>query len=265
MVQLTGELGQLPERVLDLSQMDPFAGSLDIGAGPRARRPHDLHGDPALADLSGAPPGPRRGGGDDRRRADPEPRHDRGQRDQRLTGGRHAAGPARLGRGAAGRRPARRAIDPDHSTSSPTARPRSRGTSCSGSGSCSGRIATLRFRKVGTRRAQAISKVVIATAWRRSEAWSDVRIALGSVAATPIRVRRPRRRRSRARARPRRSSTARSRPWARSSRSTTSARRPPTVGRPPAASRGRLLVDRWRRRDRARSQPLRQAVDQLVG
>jgi CO/xanthine dehydrogenase FAD-binding subunit len=47
----------------------------------------------------------------------------------------------------------------------------------------------VRFRKVGTRRAQAISKVVMALAFR-SEAgvWGDVRIALGSVAATPIRV-----------------------------------------------------------------------------
>jgi carbon-monoxide dehydrogenase medium subunit len=49
----------------------------------------------------------------------------------------------------------------------------------------------LRFRKVGTRRAQAISKVVMALAWRDlgANGWSDVRIALGSVAATPIRAR----------------------------------------------------------------------------
>ena len=45
-----------------------------------------------------------------------------------------------------------------------------------------------RFRKVGTRRAQAISKVVVAAAWRGDDRWRDVRIALGSVAATPIRV-----------------------------------------------------------------------------
>jgi CO/xanthine dehydrogenase FAD-binding subunit len=48
-----------------------------------------------------------------------------------------------------------------------------------------------RFRKVGTRQAQAISKVVMALAWRvepRSGAWSDVRLALGSVAPTPIRA-----------------------------------------------------------------------------
>ena len=50
----------------------------------------------------------------------------------------------------------------------------------------------LRFRKVGTRRAQAISKVVLSAAWRDHGAaggWSDVRVALGSVAATPVRAR----------------------------------------------------------------------------
>ena len=48
-----------------------------------------------------------------------------------------------------------------------------------------------RFRKVGTRRAQAISKVVLAASWRDhgpSGGWSDVRVALGSVAPTPIRA-----------------------------------------------------------------------------
>jgi CO/xanthine dehydrogenase FAD-binding subunit len=48
----------------------------------------------------------------------------------------------------------------------------------------------LRFRKVGTRRAQAISKVVMALAWRSGagDPWSDVRLALGSVAATTVRA-----------------------------------------------------------------------------
>ena len=49
-----------------------------------------------------------------------------------------------------------------------------------------------RFRKVGTRRAQAISKVALALAWRDgggSNGWSDVRVALGSVADRPIRAR----------------------------------------------------------------------------
>src|SRR5918992_794524 len=48
----------------------------------------------------------------------------------------------------------------------------------------------VRFRKVGTRRAQAISKVVMALAWRgdTGEPWGDVRLALGSVAPTTIRA-----------------------------------------------------------------------------
>jgi xanthine dehydrogenase small subunit len=49
----------------------------------------------------------------------------------------------------------------------------------------------VRFRKVGTRRAQAISKVVLAVSWSRAEgddAWSDVRVAFGSVAEVPIRA-----------------------------------------------------------------------------
>src|SRR6185295_18407397 len=68
----------------------------------------------------------------------------------------------------------------------------------------SGRVTV--FRKVGTRRAQSISKVVMAAAWRAAAStapgtaanggttaaamtvWRDVRVALGSVAATPIRV-----------------------------------------------------------------------------
>ena len=57
-----------------------------------------------------------------------------------------------------------------------------------------------RFRKVGTRRAQAISKVVMALSWREAgpggpggpggpPTWTDVRLALGSVADRPIRTR----------------------------------------------------------------------------
>jgi CO/xanthine dehydrogenase FAD-binding subunit len=49
----------------------------------------------------------------------------------------------------------------------------------------------VRFRKVGTRRAQAISKVVMALAWEQSDgsaAWRNVRLALGSMAATPVRA-----------------------------------------------------------------------------
>ena len=47
----------------------------------------------------------------------------------------------------------------------------------------------MRFRKVGTRRAQAISKVALAVAWQGDGTWRDVRVALASVAPTPIRAR----------------------------------------------------------------------------
>ena len=52
----------------------------------------------------------------------------------------------------------------------------------------------VRFRKIGTRRALAIAKVLVAVAWRPGDAadgpaaWHDVRVALGSVAARPIRA-----------------------------------------------------------------------------
>lgn len=46
-----------------------------------------------------------------------------------------------------------------------------------------------RFRKVGTRAAQAISKIVMALSYRLEDgAWRDVRLALGSVAPTTIRA-----------------------------------------------------------------------------
>jgi CO/xanthine dehydrogenase FAD-binding subunit len=47
-----------------------------------------------------------------------------------------------------------------------------------------------RFRKVGTRQAQAISKVVMALSYREDGGvWRDVRLALGAVAPTPFRAR----------------------------------------------------------------------------
>jgi CO/xanthine dehydrogenase FAD-binding subunit len=49
----------------------------------------------------------------------------------------------------------------------------------------------VRFRKVGTRRAQAISKVVMALAWHDggpNARWTGVRLGLGSVAERPIRA-----------------------------------------------------------------------------
>ena len=119
-----------------------------------------------------------------RRRADSEPRHDRRQRRERLAGGRHAARARRGGRDGRAqerRRDAPRAV---HRSSTPaTARrvrrpdelivaleiPAIRGRQC--------------FRKVGTRAAQAISKVVVAAV-----VGDRPRIALGSVAPTVVRA-----------------------------------------------------------------------------
>ena len=114
------------------------------------------------------------------------------------------------------------------------------------------------------------------SSWRSPGAgqgpWRDVRIALGSVAATPDPRRRRRRPCSRAVAADPDVGRGRRRgPRApRSSRSTTSARRPPTGARPRAASSAacwpmpqgsRTRRAREVRRDRARRQPVRQAVD----
>jgi len=48
----------------------------------------------------------------------------------------------------------------------------------------------VRYRKVGTRRAQAISKVVMAVGWRPDAEgrWRDVRVAVGSMGPTPMRA-----------------------------------------------------------------------------
>lgn len=50
----------------------------------------------------------------------------------------------------------------------------------------------VRYRKIGTRRAQAISKVVMSLAWESDEGerapWRNVHLALGSVAAVPTRA-----------------------------------------------------------------------------
>jgi xanthine dehydrogenase small subunit len=49
----------------------------------------------------------------------------------------------------------------------------------------------LRYRKIGTRRALALSKVALAVAWRQdpaSPAWHDVRVAVGTITEVPIRA-----------------------------------------------------------------------------
>ena len=144
LVQITGELGPPPERVIDLWQVDELRGIairgeyLELGALTTytdiRRSPICREHLPALVEAAatiGAAQIQNRG-------------HDRGQRDERLAGGRHAAGAARARRDARGGRPVRRARDRRHRLlarlppDGRTAR-----TSCwSGSGSCSGRTAS---------------------------------------------------------------------------------------------------------------------------
>ena len=159
------------------------------------RRPDDVHRDPPLAALPRARPGPGRGGRDDRCRPDPEPRHARRQHRQRLAGRRHAAGPARrrcrrsssARRGASARSPAadfwtgyrQTALAHDElvvririplGAGPRDALPQGRHAPrpVDQQGRDGGRVAAARTRAAGV--------------------WRDVRVALGSVAATPIRA-----------------------------------------------------------------------------
>ena len=94
------------------------------------------------------------------------------------------------------------------------------------------------FRKVGTRRAQAISKVVMAVAWRPDDrVWRDVRVALGSDRGH-ARARAGRRGRAGGRARGRGDGRrGGGRDHRRASRPSTMSGRPPTIGaRSPDAS-----------------------------
>jgi len=96
LVQITGDLGDPPERVLDLWQLDELRGirmesdALVLGAlttyAELRRSPLIAEFLPAFAEAASTI-----GAG-----ADPEPRDDRRERDERFPGGRHAAAPARL-------------------------------------------------------------------------------------------------------------------------------------------------------------------------
>ena len=198
MVALTGELGEPPARILDLWRLDELRGIAVDGDARRPRRADDLHRDPPLGALSRAPAGAGRGGRDDRRGPDPEPRHARRQRRERLAGRRHAAGPARGRRVVRARLGARRADGRGAATSGrPTGGPPSRRTSsCSGSGiplRPAARCASARSARGAPSRS---ARSCMALGWRDGRpdalqapaAGRDVRLALGSVAATPIRA-----------------------------------------------------------------------------
>lgn len=190
MVQITGEIGSLPERILDLWQLDELRGIaiedgwLTIGALTTYSeiRQSELIGQslPALAECAatiGAAQIQNRGtiGGNI---INASPAGD--------TLPILLATDAELVLAGAGGERAIRAADFWVSYRTTARRPDELLTSV--------RISLVpgrqvRFRKVGTRRAQAISKVVMALAWRTDGGvWRDVRVALGSVAGTPIRA-----------------------------------------------------------------------------
>ena len=235
MVALTGELGEPPERIA--RPVAPRRAARDRARRRRARprRADHVHRDPPLGALPRAPAGAGRGGRDDRRGADPEPRHDRRQHRQRLAGRRHAAGPAGARRRVRLRLGARRARRAGERVLAGLPR----------DGAGPGRAAAADPDPAGGRSRDALPQGRHAPgpvdqqgrdgprlARRRSRGgpWTDVRLALGSVApdADPRRARpRPSSRAGRRRRRP---PTAPPRRWpASSSRSTTSAR-PPSTG-----------------------------------
>ena len=112
MVQVTGEIGEPPERVLDIWGIDELRGitvetdALVLGALTTYT---EIRQSPLVAEFL---PALVQAAGHDRRGTDPEPRHDRRQRHQRLAGRRHPAGPAGLRRGDGPRLGRRRADRP---------------------------------------------------------------------------------------------------------------------------------------------------------
>ena len=191
MVQITGEIGVPPHSVLDLWHLDELRGISPRRGRAGAGRADDVHRHARLGAVPRAPAGAVRRRGDHRRGPDPEPGHDRRQRVNASPAGDML--PLLLATDAelvlastAGERsvpaaefwPAyRQTVRHEDELLVRIRIPLPAGRQ-------------VRFRKVGTRRAQAISKVVLALAWREDGGvWRDVRVALGSVAATPIRAR----------------------------------------------------------------------------
>ena len=265
-----------PDRIVDLWRLDALRGiALDgdvlvLGALTTYT---EIRRSPSCREHAA---GPRRGGRDDRRGADPEPRHARRQHRECLAGRRHAAGPAR--RRCRVRRSARRAASETVAAAefwtgyrttalaagrADPARPASRsgpGARCASARSARdapSRSARSCWRSPGA----SASPVALARRPRsRSAPWPPRR------SGPP-----PPRPSSRAPPDPARSPTARPRRWpASSSRSTTSARRPSTGGwsrrascigssARPAAGEGDPRRPPLRRRSPARCAPCSRA------
>ena len=191
MVQLTGELGPPPERVLDLWRLDELRGIAVDGDAARPRRADDVHGDPPLRGLPRAPAG----------RSSRRPR--RSARRRSRTAARSAATSPTPRRPATPCRScsrstrrscwARRAASGRcrrPTSGPPTGGPRSRRTSCSlririplAGGPRAALPQGRHAAGPGDHQGRPRGRLARATA-----AWRDVRLALGSVAATPIRA-----------------------------------------------------------------------------
>ena len=186
--------------MVDLSQARRAPGNLRRRGSGGARGAHHVHRDPPIGRLPRAPAGPGRGGGHDRRRPDPEPGHDRRQHRQRVAGRGHAAGPARPRCRGRRRRGPRRADDPGRrllgrvSADGPRARRADPASPDSGRRRPRGAVPEDRDApgpgdQQGRARAGLAGGGGSGRAGRAGRAWSDVRLALGSVADRPIRAR----------------------------------------------------------------------------
>ena len=242
MVQITGELGEPPERVLDLWRLDELRGiAIDDGAlvlGALTTYT-EIRRSPTVPRASASA---RRGGGDDRRGADPEPRHARRQHRQRVAGRRHAAGPAGRGRASS----CSAAPRGERAVAAATSGRRTAGPRCAADELLAAHPHPAPGRPPGPlpqgRHAprpgdlQGRDGARLARGRRRRGAMCA--LALGSVAADPDPRRRDRARRWRApRRTPRRGGPLPRPPWPpRSTRSTTCARPPITAAWWPRAS-----------------------------
>ena len=163
------------------------------GRRARPRRGHHVRGAAPQPARRGARSGPRRDGRGGRRRPDPEPRHARRQHRDGVAGRRQPAGPARARRGDRGRRRAA-ASGPSRP---PAFFPAYRRTALAAdelilririplAPEPHGRLPQGRHAAgPGDQRGRARRRLALG----RRGTWRDVRVALGSVAPTPIRAR----------------------------------------------------------------------------
>ncbi len=181
------------DRVIDLLGIPELRGIREVEADWRSAPPRPFSEIRQSAAVRAAFPSLAEAAAVDRRLADPEPGDAGGQPGERQPGGRLAARPARPGRDRrAGERRAacgRSPTDEFHTGYRKTAlQPGEIVARIRLPAAHRGNVQA--FRKVGTREAQAISKVVVAMAGRVEDGRiAELRLAAGSVAAEPVRLR----------------------------------------------------------------------------